>query len=183
MTRTVPSPAFEASGNTVASALWNSGPKAMGDFYLSPPMFRGHQSVAQAVATNTYVAMKIDVTDIDTDNGHSNVTNNTRYTCQVAGWYYVEGFVALTNTAGAQDVLRTFMSLNASGGLPNQVFSLDQQLVKPANDYAAVYGSGMLKMAVGDYLEIYGIHGAGTTINTAPNVDLCPAMNVVWMHI
>jgi hypothetical protein len=182
VTRVVPTTPFETSGSVVQSSLWNSGPKAMGDYYLSPPMFRGHQSAAQAVASNTYVAMSLDVTDVDTDNGHSNVTNNTRYTCQVPGWYLAEGYVALVNNTGAQSILFVMLALNSTGGTPNTVPGLQQRLIKGANSFTAASGSGMLKMAAGDYLEVWTWQDSGSSINTAPNTDLCPALNLLWVH-
>lgn len=183
MSRTVPAPVFETAGNLVQSAHWNAGPKAMGDFYLSPPMFRGHQSIAQSCPNSSYVALSLDVTDVDTENGHSNVTNNSRYTCQVAGWYWVDGFAAFGVGGSMASTIQVYMALNSTGGTPNRVFSLEQTIVRANNDFGAVSGSGMLKMAVGDYLEVYCAQASGGTINTAPNTDLCPTMNVVWMHV
>lgn len=182
MTRTVPAPAAVTAGGVVQSALWNNGPKAMGDFFLSPPMFRGHQNTAQAVASNTWVALNLDATDIDTDGGHSNTVNNTRYTCQVPGWYLVEGFTALVNSTGAQSLLRVELGLNSTGGTPSEVPGMDTSFVKPANDFASGYASGMLRMTTGDYLEIWTYQDSGSTINTAPNVDLRPALNMLWIH-
>ncbi len=183
MTRTVPAPVFETSGNVVQSALWNNGPKAMGDYYLSPPMFRGHQSAAQAVASNTYTAISLNVTDVDTDGGHSNVTNNSRYTCQVPGWYLVEGFAALQNTTAAQSILEVTMALNSTGGTPTSVYGLTTWVVKGANSFTAASGSGMLHMSAGDYLEIWCWQDSGTSINTWTSfVDLLCCMNVLWVH-
>lgn len=186
MPRTVPAPVFETAGSVIQSSLWNAGPKAMGDFYLSPPMFRGHQSASQSVPSNTYVAMSLDVTDVDTENGHSNVTNNTRYTCQVPGWYLVEGFTALTANTAAQSIMQVQVALNTplplSGGGPNTVPGLEQWIVKPANNFTSASGSGMVGLSTGDFLEVWVWHDSGSTINTAPNTDLCPTLNMVWLH-
>jgi hypothetical protein len=180
MSRTVPAPVFQTAGNVVQSSGWNSGPKAMGDFYLSPPIFRAHQSTAQAFAASQYTPLKFDVTDVDTEGGHSNTVNNSRYVCQVAGWYWMEGFAAWTGVPGT-DTVWAMASLNSNGSsTPNIVRSLQTRILYATNDFAAVGASGTLKMAVGDVLELYAI--VIGVCNTAPNTDLCPSINLVWLH-
>lgn len=182
MARTVPAPAIQQAGSVVPSAAWNSGPKALNSFYMGVPIFRGRQTIAQSVATNTYVAISLNASDVDSDSGHSNSTNNSRYTCQVAGWYYVEGFAAFANNTGAQSTMRAFLAVNSTGGLPNVVSDLLQVNVKPANDYASLSGSGILRLAVGDYVEVWCLQASGSTLNTAPLTDISPSMNLFWMH-
>ena len=187
MSRTIPAPVFQTAGSVVPSAAWNAGPKAMGDFYLSPPIFRGRQSVAQSIPSNQYTPLQFNVNDVDTEGGHSTVTNNTRYVCQVAGWYWAEGYAAWSNLgAGAGCASATvwcMFSLNANGGsTPQTVYSLQTRIFHNTNDFTAVGASGMLQMAVGDALELYCIQGSAAAANTAPNIDLCPVMNLVWVH-
>lgn len=177
MSRTVPSLLLQNPGNTVSAALWNSGPKAMGDYYTAPPIFRGHQSTVQTFASGVWTAVALDVTDIDTDFGHSNVTNNSRYTAQVKGWYWVVGFGAWTNSVNAQSDI--YCGLYVNGTL---VFGTAQALQKTGNDYAAVSGSSLVYLHIGDYVEVFARQDSGANMNSAPNVDLDPCMNLVWVH-
>lgn len=178
MTRTVPTAVLQNPGNLVTAALWNSGPKAQGDFYLSPPMFRGRQSAAQTFATGTWTAITLDVTDVDTDSGHSNVTNNSRYTAQVAGWYWCLGFASWTNSANAQaDV---YCGLASNGSL---LLGTAQALQKQANDFTSLSSASMVYLKVGDYVEVWGRQDTGANYSAwTSNVDLTPCLNLFWMH-
>jgi hypothetical protein len=178
MTRTVPSVSLQNPGNLVTASLWNSGPKAMGDFYLSPPMFRGRQSAAQTFVSGSWTAISLDVTDVDTDSGHSNVTNNSRYTCQVAGWYWCLGFAAWQNSANAQADI--YCGLATNGTL---LLGTAQALQKPANDFSSVSSSSAVRLKVGDYVEVWGRQDTGANLTAwANNVDLNPCLNLFWIH-
>lgn len=176
MPRTVPSLSLQNPGNFVASALWNSGPKAMGDFYTAPPMFRGRQATFQTTTTAVWAAMNFDAEDVDTDNGHSTSTNNSRYICQVAGWYWVSGYAAWTN-AGAQAVIFCAIAVNGTIKL-----GTGQELQKTNADYGSLCASGMVNLKVNDYVETWGRQDTGGNLNTFVGTDLCPVMNVVWVH-
>lgn len=178
MPRTVPSLALQNPGNVVSSSLWNTGPKAMGDFYTAPPMFRGRQSAAQTFTSGTWTAVTLDVTDVDTDSGHSNITNNSRYTAQTAGWYWVVGFGAWVNSANAQaDV---YCGLYVNGTL---ILGTAQALQKTANDFSSVSSSSLIYLHVGDYVEVWARQDSGANLTAwTSNVDLTPCMNAVWVH-
>lgn len=178
MPRTVPSLALQNPGNVVSSTLWNNGPKAMGDFYTAPPMFRGRQSATQTFTTGTWAALTLDATDIDTESGHSNVTNNSRYTAQVGGWYWVLGFGAWTNSANGQADI--YCGLRVNGTL---IVGTAQVALKTANDFSSISSSGLIYLRVGDYVEVWARQDTGANLVTwTNNVDLTPCMNLVWAH-
>jgi hypothetical protein len=177
VTRTAPSLSTQNPGNLVAStALWNIGPKATGDFFLAPPLFRGRQTTLQSAPSGSWQAQGLQVADLDTDGGHSNVTNNSRYNCQVPGWYFVEGFAAWVN-GGAQGRMDAAIVKNGS-----IVSGSQSSVVKQNIDFGAVVAAALVQLKIGDYTEVWGMQSTGSTINTAPNGDLCPCLNVMWIH-
>jgi hypothetical protein len=179
MSRTVPALTLQNPGNLVTAALWNAGPKAIGDFYLAPPLFRCRQSTSQSTTSGSYFAMHLDATaEVDTEGGHSSVTNNSRYTAQVAGWYWVSGFVAWANTTGAQADMFCAIALNGS-----IVLGTGQVYQRQPNDFDSLCASGLIHMNVGDYVEVWGRQDSGSTISTwATNVDLNPVLTAMWVH-
>lgn len=179
MPRTVPSLALQNPGNLVTSALWNNGPKAIGDFYLSPPIFRCRQANAQTFSNQIWAAVALDATaDIDSEGGHSSITNNTRYTAQVAGWYLCLGFCAWANSANAQQSIYCALAKNGS-----IVVGTGQAAPKTGNDFSSVSSEGLIYLQVGDYVEVWGRQDTGANMNTwTSNVDLNPVLNMVWLH-
>lgn len=60
---------------------------------LAKPLVRLVQAVVQVLADNTAVAVTFTTEDIDTHGYHDNVTNNSRITPLIAGYYTVRGAV------------------------------------------------------------------------------------------
>jgi hypothetical protein len=175
--RTVPSLLLKNPGDIVASAgLWNVGPKATGDYFLKPPLFRGRATVSRSVINGAWTPMYLDVADVDTDSGWSVSPNPSRYTAQVPGWYWVEGYVALANS-GPQTELDCGIYKNGA-----IVWGSQQAVIKQNIDFSATSGSLMVQLKVGDYVETYGRQSTTVSINTWIGGDLCPCMNVLWVH-
>lgn len=80
------------AGEIVTAAFLNANVRDAGNFFLSWPVAELRQTVAQSIANGgTGAALLFDVEDIDTDNGHSTVTNTSRYTGQTAGRFQLSG--------------------------------------------------------------------------------------------
>lgn len=82
------------------------------------PAGRMVQTVAQTgVANNTIVAASFTTEELDTDNFHNTVTNNTRVTPNKAGWYRFSGAISF---AGQTDytAVESLLRFNGSSGLP-----------------------------------------------------------------
>lgn len=173
--RTVPRTATKASGQLITGALWNAGPYALGNFLLNVPMFRGRQNTSQSIANGTYTALNLDVTDVDTDSGHSNVTNNTRYTCQVAGWYWVEGYVAFP-AGGSSGRLVCAVAKNGT------YVTASEQFLERTSDLQSCSASALVQLSTGDYVEIWGQQGSGVSLSTFIGTDLDCCMNLFWVH-
>jgi hypothetical protein len=118
--------------------------------------------------------MSFSVVDVDTDSGHSG--SSSQYFAQVAGWYWVEGFVAFVNT-NVQS--RIDISIAKNGSI---IQGAQQSVLKTGSDYSAAGASALVQMAVGDYVETYAAQFSGSAMNTLIAADICPAMNVLWIH-
>lgn len=92
----------------------------------------------------------------DTDGIHDNVTNNTRLTCRTAGIYLVEGAIWFTGSAaGTQRI----MNILVNGAIIN-----DQQNPAGTAD-ARLELSCLVKLNVGDYVELAGYQDSGVTMS------------------
>lgn len=173
--RVVPRTAQKATNDLVTGALWNAGPKAAGDFLLNVPVFQGRQLNAQATTSGSWLALSLDLGQIDTDNGHSNTVNNSRYTCQVAGWYYVEGYYAIGSGGSAA----RFECAIAKNGT---IVGGSAQFLLRQNDLQGLMAGTLVQLAVGDYVEVWGRQNSGPGIGTFVGSDLSCLMNLFWVH-
>lgn len=173
--RVVPRTAQKATNDLITGALWNAGPKALGDFLLAPPIFRGRQATGQLLTSGTWLPLALDATDVDSDSGHSNTVNNTRYTCQVAGWYYVEGYFA-TGSGGTAARFECSIAKNGT------IVGASAQFLLRQNDLQALMAGTLVQLAVSDYVEVWGRHNSGSGVGTFVGPDLDCSMNLFWVH-
>lgn len=174
--RVVPRTAQKATNDLITGALWNAGPKALGDFMLNPPIFRGHQTVSVSTVSGSWDSGNLDATDVDTDGGHSNTVNNTRYTAQVAGWYYVEGYFAWVASGGGQARFECAIAKNGS------IVGASAQFLLYTSDLQSLMSGTLVQLAVGDYVEVWGRQNTGGNLSTDLGTDLLTCMNVFWVH-
>lgn len=174
MARTVPSPPTEAPGLFNTSALWNAQVRDLNLFTLAVPVFRGYQASAQSCTNGTWVSVAIDTETLDSDGGHSNVTNNSRYTPTVAGTYLVLGTAAFAGSATTQRAARigfngtTLIGAAVAGG------SGASWWCATAVDLVVCNGSG-------DYIELQARQDSGGTITTYTGTDFNSALRVFWV--
>ncbi|MGW4042940.1 hypothetical protein [Streptomyces sp. NPDC004721] len=179
MGRIVPVAATASPGNFLTGALWNSQVKALNDFITGVPIFAGYATASQSIpATNTNTALNIDTTIVDTDNGHSNTTNNSRYTATVPGTYLVSGAVGYpANNVGDR---RIYIALNGVS-IPGSGNSMDpsQAVIHGLQTSAIATMNGTT-----DYVEVFTAHSSSTNplaTNAGTSSIYCPAMRVVWI--
>ena len=177
MARTVPSVSMQQTGNLVSAELWDNGIKTVNDFLSNRPAFKAISSVGQAVSNNTWSAVQYNQGHLDTDAGHSSVTNNTRYTCQVAGMYWVKGSAGWQlNAAGA---CRIDPCVAKNGATWSGAGSF---MVRPSGDYALFSTSALVRMNVGDYVEIWVRQESGVTLSLDGGTSLMPPdFSVIWI--
>jgi hypothetical protein len=172
---TVPTLPTWTAGQRVTGALLQSI-TTFGNFMGTPPQARLHQAVSQSLANNTFSAITFDSTDIDTYSGHSNVTNNTRYTFQYSGTYLLLGGVSwAASTTGFRQVLfrgngtASYKKIQAAPS-PSFETALQTAVTEPFNagDYVELMcwqnSGGSLSTVVADqsvwpWMDIYRISG------------------------
>lgn len=146
------------AGEVITAAELNSNVRDAGNFMLSWPVCEARQTIVQSLATGSGTAISLDTNEIDTDGGHSTVTNNSRYTAKTQGRFMFSGGVGYaTSGAGSR---WAYWSINgtalngASQSLPGNVLRL-----------AAPTMSGFFNGST-DYLELFALQNTGGALNT-----------------
>jgi hypothetical protein len=129
------------------------------EFLGSPPLAELRHSGTQSISTSTNTALQFDSEVYDSHGGHSDVTNNSRYTAVVAGWYEVISCAGIAaNSTGSR---RLFLQKN---GTTTFAFK-NQQNLTTTECHQCI--SGLVELAVGDYVEAIVWQDSGSSRNTA----------------
>lgn len=140
---TVPNPRTWLSTEAVTDAKLNADNRDAVNFYVNKPMAILTSNAASLhVSASSATAIPLNFEALDRDNGHSNVTNNTRYTAQTAGLYHILGQFMI---AGAFQWADLWFRKN---GTTNQ-----NRYTLP-NNLNWVEMSGFMSLAVNDYVEV-----------------------------
>ena len=145
----------------------------------NPPIASLYQINSQNINNNSPTAITLDGSLIDTYGGHSTVTNNTRYTFQVAGVYLIGGSVAWSPNASG---------VRAGSLLLNGVSPLiGSQIIIPTITIGGVNTnvpttSVMTQASVGDYVELLGTQTSGGILGTNTGTNNTSTMFVMWIH-
>lgn len=176
MPRTVPVSATKNSGDLITGALWNAGPAASNTFLTSVPLAEAYQTISQNIPNATWTTITLDSTLVDTDGQHSNSVNNTRFTCQVAGYYSISGAIGFnTNSAGARgaSIYKNGSALTiASGGL---TAASNVVHIAPITEV-------LVQLNVGDYVELAAWQNSGGTLGTAIGAQYDSFLYARWDH-
>lgn len=170
----VPVLATEVPGNYWTAALYTNNVYNLGTYLLNPPLFKGYQSAAQSIADSTVTALGINTTAIDTYGGHSNVTNNSRYTAMVAGYYLVianAGFAA--NASGNR-----LVEIHQNGGAALNI-AQGVGFAPTAANNGVVSTASLSFLNANDYIEAFAYQTSGGALNTFPSQT---GMQVIWLH-
>ena len=124
---------------------------------------------AQGTSSGIHTAVQWNSEDVDTDGGHSNVTNNTRYTAQVAGWYYL---IATVLWAGNANGRRDIYFRKNGDATRRYAWSTNTPTSLAAGADIGVTISAHMHLDVGDYVEVVTMQNCGATLNLlASNQD------------
>lgn len=164
----------EVPGNFMTSSLINTiGLNGLG-FILNPPCAILGQATAQSVGSGgSAVAVTYDTESLDSYGGHSVTSNTSRYTGQVAGYYFVVGAVSYaTNATGNR-----LAELHKNGS----TFGAQQVFQSPTtSNGATVQVSGIVQLnGSTDYVETYTYQTSGSTLSTSTSST---SMYVFWIH-
>ena len=174
MARTVPVAVTEVPGNFNTSALFNAQVGALNNFALGPPVFRGYQASSQSAANATWVSVAMDTETLDSDGGHSTVTNNSRYTPTVPGTYLVIGTAAFAGSATTQRAARLGMNGSTIIGAAVAGGSGAAWWCATAMDLVVCNGTT-------DYVELQARQDSGGTLSTYTGTDFNSALRVFWV--
>lgn len=146
---------------------------AQNNFLLNRPRAVLYQATAQTVANATWTATTFDSNLLDNYGGHSNSTNNSRYTSQVAGWYSLRGgggwVTAASGTGRGADFYKNGAFYQPGAAV---VGSSGAVHVTPA--------TGDMFLAVGDYVELWVWQNSGGNLNTNGTGQYASYMSVCW---
>lgn len=177
MVLAVPSPANGVAGVDVTAAFWNAQVRDAVTFLANPPLCVCYAGAAQSIPNGTWTSLLFSLNRIDSYSGHSVVTNTSRYTAQVPGWYSVGGTGVLASS-GTNNAARIAVNGTVILGTP-QAGGLIA---------AAAAGTGAVECDVflnlGDYVEVQFFQSSGGAINTlVTGTDFTSLMHVRWVHI
>lgn len=174
MTLPVPNQRTWSAGDIVTAAELNSNIRDAVNFLESPPVAVLQQTSVQSCANGAFTPIAMDAEVVDSYNGHSTVSNTSRYVAQVAGWYLALGRYA---TGGTLDTKR-MACISVTGVLQrnNELDSPDADLHTPQCD-AIVFCN------VGDYIELQGYQLSGGALNTNTSTTYygC-SLEIIWLH-
>lgn len=171
----VPVPRTFAVAEVETGAYLNSLRDAL-NFLVNVPIAYVTQSATQTLTTSTWTAITYDQTVVDTYGGHSNSTNNSRYTAQVAGWYIVFGSACYAvNTTGQRGaaIAKNGTRVQGAAGFAQATSALSTATPSPPT---------IVYLAAGDYVEIQAYQSSGGNLATVSGSDLDSSMTVAWLH-
>ncbi|HEU4967261.1 MAG TPA: hypothetical protein VFT53_07390 [Candidatus Saccharimonadales bacterium] len=164
-------------GGAMTAAWINTNIRDAITFLANPPLGVFTSTSAQTLANNTWTSIAFNATTVDTYNGHSNSTNNTRYTAQVAGYYELSGGLAFVpNASGTRNAM---WGVN---GTRIQKTGGGNDIGSSANDNPATPNTHQVFLNVNDYVELFGLQLSGGNLNTQNTGDFGCMMCVRWVH-
>lgn len=169
---TVPLPHQFAVGEEVTSTNINTYYSAL-SFLENPPICNVIANTTQSI-TNAWTKVNFNQNIFDTYNGHSTVTNNTRYTAQVAGYYYIYAVIPInpTTTSG----MATCIAVNNVQAVGSAT-SVGPSAIGTTGGIAVL----LTHLNINDYIEVEAFASAttGTITSGAP---FAPSLTVMWLH-
>lgn len=163
----LPVPRTWATSDKATAALLNANARDPVSFIQSPPSFAlvvGSTSIPTAVLT----AVVMSSAAVDTYGGWAASPNPTRYTAQVAGWYYCAGIVQM----GFNATGRRATALYVNG---TDIRQTEQQVASAAAHAHTI--SGFVQLNKGDFVELRVYQSSGGTLTAAGSIFLG-----TWVH-
>lgn len=160
---TVNNAAALGSGNNAMNARIVALEAASGG---TVPFFHGYSSAGQAITSAAYTPIALSQETIDNVNGHSGVTNSSRYTPVTLGWYEVIGCILYVEGSA------TFVASQVGGRVQKNGAAVPAGPlagVFPTPDTASnitpgVWVFGMVQVTnAADYIEIAGVSSYSTS--------------------
>lgn len=161
----------------------------LGYFLTNPPIARLTSQGSSQTITNggTYQSVQMPTNSIDAYGGWSSGAN-TRYTAQRAGLYLVIGYVSVGESSGTHDGYRSVQlkqTFQAGGSTTFPGTSMTPS-VGTNTIGTALHAIAMVRMAVGDYIEV---QMAQTQTNTPTSLTVntgtgnCSKLLAIWLSL
>lgn len=140
---------------------------------LNPALATVRQTVAQTFTSSTWAAVNFDAEDFDTHGGHSTTVNNSRYTCQVAGYYQLSGGVSWASSTSVTRWTRWAKNGTELDGTGSNMNALS------TGQTLTVARTITVSLNVGDYVQLQGAQFAGANLDTYVGIGYAqPIMSV-----
>lgn len=170
-------------GDVGSAALLNAQLYTGLTYLLNPPMFEAVQTATTTSVTSSTSWTALPFSDAagiitDTYTGYS-ASTPTRYTAQVAGWYWVCGCVCwASSSTGNRGIRLTKNGSPVQGGgtiIGGAAASQDTAIPSPVRK---VFLNG-----TGDYVELNVMQNSGATLATAFATDVSSSFSVFFAHL
>jgi hypothetical protein len=159
VTLPLPAPRTWSVGDLATGTVLNTEIRDTVNYLAGSPLFVAKQAVAQSIANGTFTPITFTTEEVDNYAGHSNVTNTSRYTAQLAGWHHVLGIVQwAVNATG-----RRVGALYVNGTIVRQT---EIATVTTASGTSTNIIESALYLNVGDYVEAVGWQSSGAALST-----------------
>ncbi|WP_219512701.1 hypothetical protein [Nonomuraea ceibae] len=152
-------------GELLTAAKMNTDLRNGLNFLLSgKPLASLGKSAGQVFNDSAFNVVTWDTEAIDRDNGHSNVTNNSRYVSQTAGWYRASVILGWSSNfaAGARQAY-----LRKNGGVGGSL--LGSTIGDAAGNFTTTTVTGLYFLAVNDYVDVQAMQASGGVIEVNSN--------------
>jgi hypothetical protein len=183
----VPNPSTWIPGDHITSGRLRTDVSGAVDFHTRRPYYQSLQSYGlnQSIPTSSWTGVTLDTVWADTAGGHS-ATNQSRYICQVAGWYLASGSVAYTASATA--LSNTYIVGMRVNGLNDAAHLFEGAKQPGANSHTIVpLVVELIKLNVGDYVELATFQNSGAAATLADNnagtppIYYMPNLTLTWV--
>jgi hypothetical protein len=161
-------------GEVLTAALMNKNVRDAVNFLANPPAAVLYSAASQSIPNATETSLNFDSEVLDTYNGHNVATNNSRYTAQVAGWYFVIGACWFNNNGTGYR--RVDLYVNGAGLTANAQATMNAS----SGVGSGMQVMGLVHLNVGDYVEVYGLQNSGAALGTPGAGAL--SMSLWWVH-
>lgn len=171
----VPAPRTFSVSETETGSYLNSLRDAL-NFLLSPPSATLVQITATTSLTSgAWTPIGMDSSTFDNYGGHSNSTNNSRYTVQAAGKYLVGGALSIANNSSGSRAAK----IMKNGAVVQGPYTLGPpSSARPTSVPTAGF---IIPCAVGDYLELAGFQDSGGSLSTVITSDQSSFFTVLFV--
>ncbi len=172
---TVPLPHLFAVGEDVTADNINTYNSGIA-FLENPPLCVMYQVGAQSIPNAALTAIIFDTNEVDTYNGHSLITNPTRYTAQVAGWYELSGVGSFASSGGTFRLAAWNKNGTGIAGATS--------LIPPNTTVGTAVPTPTREvfLALTDYVELVVEHNIGGASNTSVVAAQQSMATIRWVH-